>query len=156
MKLIPLSVTDQVTLLATHKVLIEAADVAALGSGTSAALQILPTTGTLPAGTVVRFAGLRLVTAFDASDAGINSLLVEIGDGVDPDRFLAQTQIAVDGTEILWAAAGGLTFAYASADAIDATFTVAGGGTPTLAEINAGAVEIYLHVRQLADLNVVQ
>lgn len=151
MKFIPLSATQRKFGLGTHKVVIDHTDVAALGSGTSAALAIFPRTGTFPAGTQVRFCGFKLNTAFDASDASINSLLIELGDGGDPDRLLAQTQIAVDGTEILNATSN-LAYAYAAADTLDATFTVAGGASPTLAEINAGEVEIYLHVTDQADL----
>ncbi len=148
MDLVPLSSTDARYNLATHKVIIKAADVLALGAGTTGTIAIFPKTGTFPAGTTARFAELELITAFDASDSGINSLFVEVGDGSDTDRLLTQTEIAVDGTEILFKASAATTqpYSYLVADTIDALFTVAGGGTPTLAEINAGEVHLYLHV----------
>lgn len=148
MDLVPLAPTDAMFNLATHKVIITASDVAALGAGTTGTLAIYPRTGTFPAGYTARFAGLELITAFDASDAAINSLLIEVGDGGDTDRLLVQTEIAVDGTEILFrtSAANTQPYAYLVADTIDALFTVAGGASPTLAEINAGEVHLYLHI----------
>lgn len=155
MKLIQLAPTDARYQMATHKVVITYTDVAALGAGTTGTLAIIPTTGTFPAGTVARFAGLQLITAFDASDASINSLLIEVGDGGDTDRLLTQTEIAIDGTEILYKASAATTqpYAYLVADSIDALFTVAGGASPTLAEITSGEVHLYLHVTDPAILS---
>ncbi|TXH41419.1 MAG: hypothetical protein E6Q97_37620 [Desulfurellales bacterium] len=148
MKSITIAPTDTTFLHATHKVVIDYADVAALGSGTTGTIAIIPASGTFPAGTTARFAGMQLVTAFDASDASINSLLVEVGDGGDTDRLLTQTQIAVDGTEILYKVEGAVTqpSSYLVADTIDALFTVAGGASPTLAEITSGELHIYLEI----------
>jgi len=151
MKLIPLSPSDRKYNLATHKVVITHTDVAALATD-SAALQIFPESGNFVAGTAFRFCGFNLRTAFDASDAAINSLLIELGDGTDPDRVLAQTQIAVDGTEIL-SATSNLAYAYPAADTLDAKFTCAGGASPLLSEFTSGEIEIYLHVSVLTDLN---
>jgi hypothetical protein len=151
MNVIKLSNTDAKYQLATHKIVIDAADVAALGSGTTGTLAIFPATGTFPAGTTARFAGLNLKTPFDFSDAAINSLLIEVGDGGDTDRLLTQTQTALDGTEILYKVEGAVTqpYAYLVADTIDVLFTVAGGASPTLAETTVGEVEIYLHITSL-------
>lgn len=149
MKLIALSPTDARFSLATHKIIIYASDVAALGAGTTGTLVLFPFTGTFPAGTTVRFAGINLKTPFDSTaDASINSLLVEVGDGGSTARLLAQTQLAVDGTEILFAASA-LMYSYPIADTVDALFTVAGGASPTLAEINIGELEIYLYITDM-------
>lgn len=148
MKLIQLSPTDARYQLATHKVVLTYADVAALGASATGTIAIIPTSGTFAAGTTARFAGLQLITAFDFSDTGITSLLIEIGDGGDTDRLLTQTEIAVDGTEVLYKVEGAVTqpYSYLVADTIDAKFTAANGGTPTLAEATSGEVHIYLHV----------
>lgn len=149
MKLVMLSPTDQQFLRATHKVIITAADVAAGAGETTLVIPLVPQSGTFPAGTEFAFAKLQLVTPFDASDASINSLLIEIGEtGGDTDRILTSTQLAVDGTEILYKSEGAVSqpYTYAAADSLDALFTVAGGANPTLGEINAGEVHIYLHV----------
>jgi hypothetical protein len=126
------------------------------GAGnTTLSSQVFPEgTGTCPAGTCFLEAGLNLTTAFDASDAAINSLLIEIGD-TDTDRALTQTETAVDGTEILFkvSAASTMPFAFTTADGLDALWTVAGGANPTLAEITSGAAEIYLLVW---DLNLLE
>lgn len=152
MKWIPLSPTQRQFMNATHKVVITASDVAALGSGTTGTIALFPRTSTFPAGTTVELARINLITAFDASDASVNSLLLEVGDGGDTDRLLTQTELAVDGTEVLFKASAGLAYAYPVADTVDALFTVAGGASPTLAEINAGEVEIYFRVSDLNDL----
>lgn len=137
------------------KAIIKAADVAALGAGTTGTIAIFPRSGTFPAGFKARQAAILLITAFDASDAAINSLLAEVGDGNSTARLVAQTELAVDGTEVLNKGDAQTTapFVYDVADTIDVKFTVAGGASPTLAEINVGEVEIYLAVDNLR-LNV--
>lgn len=153
MQLVRLSKTDQEFHLATHKVIINTADLVALGASDTGTIAIVPTSGTFPAGTVARFAGLKIVTAFDFSDSAINSLLIEVGDGGDTDRLLTQTQLAEDGTEILYKVEGAVTqpYAYLVADTIDAKFTAAGGGSPTLAETTVGEVHVYLYVHEPGD-----
>jgi len=107
-----------------------------------------------PVGLVVLQCALNLITAFDASDASINSLLAEVGDDGDTDRFLSQTECAVDGTEVLAKvmpnSVDTMPYAYLVANAIDIKFTVAGGGSPLLSELTSGEVEVYL---QVCDLN---
>jgi hypothetical protein len=154
MKVHTLSPTDAARHFATHRITLEASDVAALGASATGTIAIVPTSGTFRAGTAFRFAGLRLVTAFDFSDTGITSLLIEIGDGGDTDRLLAQTEIAVDGTEITYYLEGKVTqpYVFTAADTVDAKFTAANGGTPTLAECTVGEVEILLYVEDRADL----
>jgi len=155
MKLIQLAPTDARYHLATHKVVLTYTDVAALGASATGTIPLIPTSGTFPAGTVARFAGLQLITAFDFSDTGITSLLIEVGDGSDTDRLLTQTELAVDGTEIFYKASAASTqpYAYLVADSIDALFTAANGGTPTLAECTSGEVHLYLHVTDPAILS---
>jgi hypothetical protein len=155
MELTKLSYEEQIASGFTHRVKVVAADLT--DTDTAQTLQLFPQTSgkTLPAGTVVWRAGLRLATAFDASgDAAIDSLTVIVGDGSDDNRLIASTQLAVDGTEILYAvtanAVDTLPYAYLAADTIDAIFTCSGGASPTLAEIDSGEVYIYL---ALADLN---
>ena len=154
MKVISLPSQSRQFQLATHKVILTAADVAGLGASATGTLALFPIntngsfTKTVPVGTVARFAGMNLITAFDFSDAGITSLTIEVGDGADPNRLLTATEICVDGTEILHKVEGAVTqpYAYLAADTIDVLFTCANGGTPTLAECTVGEVEIYLHI----------
>jgi hypothetical protein len=156
MKLIPLAPQTTALTGATHKVSIKAADVAAL-AGASAALAILPPSGTFGAGMFVEVIAHNLITAFDSSaDASINSLLAEVGDGGDTDRLLTQTEVALDGTEVLFKAGTGIGMAYSVADTVDVTFTVAGGASPTLAEIDSGEMELYLRVFNLNDFEIVR
>jgi hypothetical protein len=129
--------------------------------GTTVTKQVFPDgnvgTTAFDAGLAVINTGFNLITAFDASDAAVNSLLIEVGDGGDTDRLLTQTETALDGTEVLFKMMGAVTapFAYVVADTIDALFTVAGGATPTLGEVNAGAAEVYLHLFDLNRLEIV-
>ena len=105
----------------------------------------------------------NLTTAFDASDASINSLTLIVGDDGDTDRFMPVTtpQLAVDGTEILYfhSLAGGapatstMPFAYTTANTVDALFAVAGGASPTMAELTSGSVDILLKVVNLSKLS---
>jgi hypothetical protein len=151
--------------LATHKVTIDYTLLAARGAGAALTIQLLPgqtptqfsagtaPSGTCPAGTTVRFCGFKLVTAFDFSDAAINSLLMRVGDGNDTDRLSVDKELAVDGTEILnWTeTASTQPYAYPIADGIDAVFTAAGGASPTVQEATSGEVEIYLHISNPPD-----
>lgn len=149
MKSVMLSPTDRVFNLATHKLIITYADIAALGAATTGVIALVPASGTFPAGTTFRFAGLHLVTAFDFSDTGITSLLVEIGiTGGDTDKYLTQTQIAVDGTEVIYKVEGATTqpASEGTADSVDALFTVANGGSPLLSECTSGELHLYLYV----------
>jgi hypothetical protein len=163
-KVIPLAPQDAMFGLATHKFVIDYTVLAARGAGATLTLQLLPgqtpsqftagtaPSGTVPAGTIVRFAGMRLVTAFDFSDAGITSLTLEVGDDADPDRFLTSTELAADGSYVTHktTAASSQPFVYVTANGIDALFTAANGGTPTVQEATSGEVEIYLHISQAA------
>lgn len=154
MKTIPLPIETVALTGYTHKAILDYTDIAALGASTTGTIPLFPIAGTFEAGLTCQRCALNLITAFDFSDAGINSLLIEIGDGNSTARLCAQTQIAVDGTEILFFASGN-TYAYPIADSIDAKFTCAGGGSPTLAEANAGQIEVYLRLVDLNDLEVV-
>jgi hypothetical protein len=109
---------------------------------------------TVPATTRVSLAAMVLNTAFDASDSAINSLTMEIGDDLDPNRYLVAIQLALDGTEILYAAPAVATneYIYIASNTVDAVVAVAGGANPTCAEINAGQVTFYFMVQDVNDL----
>lgn len=160
MKLLPLGAEVAALTGFTHKAILTFADftAAAGASDTVATVQIYPeTAGTaFPIGTAVTRCAMKLVTAFDASDAAINSLALTVGDGGDVDRFLDSTELAVDGTEITFKASKVTTFphAYTAADGIDAQVTVAGGASPLIDELTSGEVEIYLAIVDLNALAV--
>lgn len=61
---------------------------------------------TIPAYSVVRSAGFRVVTAFDDSGGG-SSLTVLLGDEDDTDGFTTSKQVHVDGTEVFLGATDG-------------------------------------------------
>tara|TARA_R110000868_G_scaffold27541_4_gene104368 strand:+ start:1447 stop:1920 length:474 start_codon:yes stop_codon:yes gene_type:complete len=130
-------------------------DFTAADTGTTKTIAIYPSSGNGPVGLSVTRCAYRLVTAFDSTaDSAINSLLLEVGDGGDTDRYSAQKELALDGTEITYWASTATTmpFAYTSADTVDALFTVAGGGSPTIAELDSGEVWIFFDAVDLSIL----
>lgn len=155
MQLITLAPTDRKFHHATHKVIFDYNDIAAMGAVTNLTTAIFPTTGTFPAGVRAMLVAINLVTAFDFSDASINSLTLVVGDGGVTNRLLDSTQLAADGSYVAFKASAATTqpYAYVVADTIDALFTCAGGASPTLAECTSGKVEIYLWVD---DLNLLE
>lgn len=146
MKVHTLSLTDRLVHHASHRITVDYADVAALGASATGTLPVIPTSGTFAAGTRFRFAGFRLVTTFDFSDTGITSLLVEAGDGTDPNRFIGQVEMAADGSYVTHSegAATSTPYAYDAADALDIKFTAANGGSPLLSECTSGELELYI------------
>lgn len=152
MKTVMLSTTDQKFHNATHKCIITYTDVAALGAATTGVIELVPNTAKyastkFAAGTQFAFVKSHLITAFDASDAAINSLLVEVGiTGGDTDAYLSQTELAADGSYVTFNSAGAVTQPdnENTADTLDALFTVAGGGSPLLSEITSGEVHLYI------------
>lgn len=163
MKLIPLPSETRINTGFTHKVIIDYTDLtaAAGASDTTVTLPIIPQdvstaqTETNPIGLAVQRCAMNLITTFDASDAALNSVLVEVGDGGDTDRFLDQTELSADGTYITFKHSKVTTFphAYTAADTIDAKFTVAGGASPLVDELTSGKVEVYLAI---VDLNALE
>jgi len=153
MKIIPLTCQERSRHLATHKVIVDYTDLTDADSAQT--IQLLPYgSGTVPAGTTVRFAGMKLNTTFDFSDTSVNSLAVTVGDGDDADRFLTSTELAADGSYVSnkTTAASSQPHTYDAADGIDAVFTASGGGSPTVAEATSGEVEFYLFVSNNARL----
>lgn len=152
MQVFPLAEQEMAKTGFTHAVKITYEDLTDTAA-TTKTLAIYPEEGTFSAGTYCLRTGLKLVTAFDASDTGINSLLVEVGDGGSTARLMPQTQIAADGTEITDFVTSNnttsLPYAYVSADTIDAKFTVAGGASPLLSELTSGEVWLLLQVADL-------
>lgn len=152
MKTLPLPAESVALTGYSHKVIIEAADVAALATDT-AALPIIPASGTFAAGLVCERVALKVVTPFEFSDGDINSLLAEVGDGGDTDRLCAQTE-TFSGSEVPFFASA-TNYAYAAADSIDVTFTAAGGLGPLLSACTVGELEVYLKLVNLNELESV-
>lgn len=75
-------------------------------------------------GHIVTGVDLRLGTPFeDAGDAAFNTTAVTVGDGGDVDRFVASTELNVNGTEITTAAGTGTRHAYTGTDTVDIVFS---------------------------------
>lgn len=97
------------------------------------------------AGVAVSVVKTVLKTPFkDSATAGFDSLLLEIGDGVDTDRLLTSTQLNENGTEVLQKIGTGVLYAYTSADTVDLLVTPKAGYTG--AQLDTGEVWVYLRI----------
>lgn len=144
MTIYQLSADEQRALGFSHKVVVTSADLVGT-AGLTQALNIYPGSGTARIGTCCRQAAARVVTAF----VGCTTLVVEIGDGGDPNAVLLSSDMkATAGT---WYTATPATAprVFNAADTLDALFTA---GTDNLSALTAGQVEIYLDMADLPQL----
>jgi len=132
----------------SHKAIVTVADITESAADTDQTIALL----SVAAGDVVEKAAYKLVTAFsDASDAALNDTKVQVGDGADTDRFIAATQVNVNGTEVLYAANANTTsYAYTAADTVD--LLVESMTAKSLSDLDAGEIHVYLAVTKLSDL----
>ena len=158
-KLIQLSPSSQQNTGFTHKSIFNAADVAALTSGT--AYSVLPqknaagtwvvvasaSAATVPAGTLVEKVALRVTTAF-ASAGNTITLVAIVGDGGDTSRYFASTSLKTAGYPV--SPPLKVPLLYVTADTIDIIFTAA---VEAITLLTAGEVEVYLALRDLDALS---
>ena len=132
----------------THKVVVTHSDITESTADTDQTIALL----SVAAGDVVEKAAYKLVTAFsDASDAALNDTKVQVGDGADTDRYIAATQVNVNGTEVLFAANANTTaYAYTAVDTVD--LLVESMSAKSLSDLDAGEIHIYLAVTSLSSL----
>jgi hypothetical protein len=132
----------------THKVVVTHSDITESTADTDQTIAIL----SVAAGDIVEKADYKLVTAFsDASDSALNDTKVQVGDGGDTDRYIAATQVNVNGTEVLYANNANTTaYAYTAADTVD--LLVESMTAKSLSELDAGEIHIYLAVTKLSSL----
>jgi hypothetical protein len=132
----------------THKVVVTHSDITESTADTDQTIAIL----SVAAGDIVEKAAYKLVTAFsDASDSALNDTKVQVGDGGDTDRYIAATQVNVNGTEVLYANNANTTaYAYTAADTVD--LLVESMTAKSLSELDAGEIHIYLAVTKLSSL----
>lgn len=101
------------------------------------------------AGQMVEVIGGKLVTAFkDASDAALNSTVVSVGDGADPNHYLASWQVNENGTEASYFLGTGVRGIYTAADTIDVLVESMVG--KSLSNIDTGELVLYLAVTDLS------
>ncbi|MEM0966605.1 MAG: hypothetical protein AAGJ81_10700 [Verrucomicrobiota bacterium] len=144
MNISPLPPADRTALGATHLISIDHEDLTETTNNTAQTVTLAVVDGSL-----FQLVAMRLVIPFqDADDAAFNSTTLTIGDGDDADRYLAATQLNVNGTEIDYAAGLSVGYAYNAADTVDFAFGSMSG--KALADIDTGEVALYVRV---ADLN---
>ncbi|RME72850.1 MAG: hypothetical protein D6781_01575 [Verrucomicrobia bacterium] len=147
MQVFPLSLEEQAAGF-SHKVVIKHDDLTETSAG---AAQVIQAVGVNPGDLVVACAA-RVVTAFkDASDAAFNTTAVTVGDGGDPDRFLASQETNANGSTVTAKGGANTTpYAYTAADTIDVTVNSQTG--KALANIDTGELHIFLKIIPLASL----
>lgn len=130
----------------THKITVPYTDLSVETSG--AAFELLPTlttsSPTLPAGTRVEKAMARVTTAFVFAPG---TLVFELGDGGDTDRFVASTDLKT----AAWINGAKTTVphVYNAADTIDLLVTAGAGA---LTSITAGELVIFLQISNMTKM----
>lgn len=130
----------------THKAIVTHVDVTESVADTDQTIALL----SVAAGDVVEKAAYKLVTAFsDASDSAFNDTKVQVGDDGDTDRFIAATQVNVNGTEVLFASQANTTaYVYTAANTVD--LLVESMTAKSLSDLDAGEIHVYLAVTKLS------
>jgi hypothetical protein len=150
MQIVPLTQEEAAGSGQTHKIIVTAADVAALTSGTAASLYPgFNGAVTFDAGLLADNFTWRVKTAFTFSGANNGTLTFQVGDGGDAARFIAAD------TDLKTAAfgAGAITkypYVYNAADTIDITVTAA---VQAIGLVNAGELHIYCRLSSIAQLD---
>lgn len=132
----PLSLDEITKTGFTHVITIERDDLPDSGSDPFT-LPIYPQTGTFPQGTAVWNAALTT----DFFEVGGSTLTMEVGDGVDPNRYIDAADLSSGGAPALYSRLTTYPYAYTSADTVDAVFAVT-----DWAEITSGSVNIFLKI----------
>ncbi|MEO0797420.1 MAG: hypothetical protein AAFX93_19890 [Verrucomicrobiota bacterium] len=107
------------------------------------------------AGEMVTGAAYYLETPFqDASDAAFNSNQFQFGDGIDPDRFIANSQLNQNGTEVPFNTSPGGTsigrFVYTGADTLDGVFSSMSG--KSLSNLDIGKIWVIFGKTDVTDI----
>ena len=97
------------------------------------------------AGDAFRVVAVKLITPLeDQSDAAFNSCAATIGDGGSATRFLASTQLNLNGTEIDFApGALGESYLYNVADTVD--ISIGSMTAKALNDIDKGRWQVFYH-----------
>ena len=141
----------------TDELVITFDDFSVANAGTLADRATKTFTYVIPAGSLVTKASAKLVTAFNDSGSG-DDLTVVVGDGDDPDGYLASADIHVDATEITYVANSGALLdnengkVYTTADTIDILFSpdTDNDAPYSLNELTAGEIKFKF---EICDLN---
>lgn len=134
---------------ATHRVIVKHSD---LTTATASTTQTL-TLATVAASQFCTLIETQLKVPFeDEADADNNSTLCKVGDSADDDRYMVDTELNVNGTEVLQSPGTFAYKAFTAADAIAAVFTPV--ATKNLAALTKGEVWFYLKITDARFPNV--
>ncbi len=127
---------------ANLRVIITHDDLTQATAATAQTLEVLKVAN----GQLVDLTDMQLVTPFeDTADAANNTTPITVGDGASTARYLASTELNLNGTEVLRKTGTGTRFQYTAADTVDVVFTAPAAGK-TLAALNKGELHLYLRV----------
>jgi hypothetical protein len=169
MKVIPLPTELRVAVGFSHKVIINAADVALMVGTTSGGFQIFPDVlpkspitqpdYSLPRGTCIARVGFQLIVPF--SGGLVSALVMALGDGGNGTRYLtyALTDLLTASGNTLDCGVADSPYVFTQADtaagttnALFASFVSTGGNFDAL---TAGQVEVYFDLQLLNRLTVI-
>ena len=147
----PLSSEERLNGGFTHRINITYADLTETAANTAQTIELI----SLPAGSAVMQAAIRLVTPFeDVSDTGLNTTTLIVGDDGDTDRFIASVELNDNASEVYYklAPVGTTTspHVYTAANTVDAVF--GSMAAKALNDIDAGEINIYLTIADLTKL----
>ena len=134
----------------THKVVLTHADLTETTANTAQTIELITT----KLGTLVTNCAMYKPTDFqDASDANLNTTTIQIGDGGSTARYLASTELNVNGTEVdAFVDANSvdtIPYVYTSANTIDAT--IGSMAAKSISNVDAGEVWIWLNIVELSE-----
>ncbi len=96
----PLALEEQANLGATHEVVVKCADFA---TSTDTNTALVMSNIVIRAGQSVECVAMILTTAFDTANTNYTgSMALKVGDGTDDDLYLTSTELASDGSEVLF------------------------------------------------------
>lgn len=129
---------------ANLRVFVDASDLTEATANTAQTLNLF----NVKKGTVVKLIGMRLMVAFqDAADSAFNSTTIKVGDGSSAARYLAATELNVNGSEVEASAGTGTAYAYTEDDTVDAV--VSAMAEKSLKSISKGCVMLLFKTFEL-------
>ena len=143
MQIIPLTMLESAGSEFTHKMILTAADIALLTSGTGASIYPgFNEANTFGAGQYVFAAAIVVKTPFTFSGANNGTLVFTVGDATTANRFVASTDLKGTVTYQVGTIAN-YPFVYTAASQITITATA---GTQNINLVNVGELHIYLGI----------
>lgn len=144
-KIVSLTALEAASSGFTHKVTVNAADIAALTSGTAYSLYPAYATSGTKTNLLVKDVAVYVETAFTFSSGDTGTLVITVGDNSTANAYVASTTVKTAG----WIKGAQTTNALPSGNVIKFTPTAA---TQAITLVNAGEMHIFLQLVDGGDL----